>query len=133
MCNLCPNLQKQVARLEDQVVVLEERLKELVGELTLPFSDITLTATELKILNFLVNTPGYASRRAIISAVYPDPFDDAPVERAVDAMVVHIRRQLIMRGLDIETKVGIGYYLSPTARRELLRRRITAEETACQI
>jgi two-component system phosphate regulon response regulator PhoB len=69
---------------------------------------ITLTASEFRILNFLVRRPGWVfSREQIIRAVKGD---DYPVtERSVDVQIVGLRKKLGPAGDYIETVRGVGY------------------------
>jgi two-component system phosphate regulon response regulator PhoB len=69
---------------------------------------IALTASEFRILNFLVRRPGWVfSREQIIRAVKGD---DYPVtERSVDVQIVGLRKKLGPAGDYIETVRGVGY------------------------
>jgi len=69
---------------------------------------VSLTASEFRILHFLVRRPGWVfSRDQIISAVKGD---DYPVtERSVDVQIVGLRKKLGTAGNLIETVRGVGY------------------------
>lgn len=127
MCNLCANLTIKAQRLEDRVAILESRLRDITGGLTTPFFGIALTTTELKLVNFLLNTPGYATRQAILGGICDDPYQNGPLERTVDVMVSHIKAKLPV-GVAIEAKWGLGYYLPPAARTKLKALRMELED-----
>ncbi len=69
---------------------------------------IELTATEFRILNFMVRRPGWVfSRDQIISAIRGE---DYPVtERSVDVQIAGLRKKLGAAGNWIETVRGVGY------------------------
>lgn len=130
MCNLCANLLIKVRCLEDALTIANDRLSDITGDLTLPFKGLDLTGTELRALNFLVNTPGYVSHRAVVCSIYEDPYaDDAPGDDIVRTIIYDIRPKLAVFGLTIETKIGCGYYLRPEVRARLLALRTTLMTT----
>lgn len=69
---------------------------------------VQLTATELRILHFLLRRPGWVfTRDQIISAVHGD---DYPVtDRSIDVQVVSLRKKLGAAGSLVETVRGVGY------------------------
>lgn len=77
-------------------------------EVLLAGNRLDLTATEFKLLHFLMRRPGCVFTRAqIIDAVHGD---DYPVtDRSVDVQVVGLRRKLEDAGRHIETVRGVGY------------------------
>jgi two-component system phosphate regulon response regulator PhoB len=69
---------------------------------------IELTATEFRLLHFLVRRPGWVfTRTQIIDAVRGDNY--SVTERAVDVQVVGLRRKLEPYGEYLETVRGVGY------------------------
>ncbi len=69
---------------------------------------IDLTATEFKLLRFLVERPGWVfTRQQILDGVHGDCY--ATTDRAVDVQVVGLRRKLGEAGGYIETVRGVGY------------------------
>lgn len=91
-----------VVRVHD-ILINPARHEVVVGNLP-----IVLTASEFRILNFLVRRPGWVfSREQIIRAVKGD---DYPVtERSVDVQIVGLRKKLGPAGDCIETVRGVGY------------------------
>ncbi len=72
--------------------------------------EVTLSATEFSILEFLMYNPGWVfSRNKIIDAVRGK---DYPVtERSVDVQILGLRKKLGEHGKFIETVRGVGYRL----------------------
>ncbi|MEN6459429.1 MAG: response regulator [Thermoguttaceae bacterium] len=69
---------------------------------------VDLTATEFKLLHFLVQRPGWVfTRQQILDHVRGDTL--AATDRAVDVQVVGLRRKLGSAGSYIETVRGVGY------------------------
>jgi two-component system, OmpR family, alkaline phosphatase synthesis response regulator PhoP len=69
---------------------------------------VELSATEFRMLCFLVRKPGWVfTREQILDAVHGDNY--AITERAVDVHVVSLRRKLADAGQYIETVRGVGY------------------------
>jgi two-component system, OmpR family, alkaline phosphatase synthesis response regulator PhoP len=67
-----------------------------------------LTATEFKLLHFLVQRPGWVfTRQQILDGVHGDNY--AITDRAVDVQIVGLRRKLGPVGSYIETVRGVGY------------------------
>jgi two-component system alkaline phosphatase synthesis response regulator PhoP len=71
---------------------------------------ISLTATEFLILQFLAISPGRVLSRSEISSLLREG-DAAALDRAVDAHVKSIRRQLGDGAKEVETVRGFGYRL----------------------
>jgi DNA-binding response OmpR family regulator len=72
--------------------------------------ELTLSATEFAILEYLMVHPGKVSSRSeIIEKVQGG---GSPVtDRSVDVHIVHLRKELGSKGKHIETIRGIGYRL----------------------
>ena len=69
---------------------------------------VDLTASEFKLLYFLVNKPGWVfTRHQIVDAVKGE--DYAVTERSVDVQIVGLRRKLGECAHYIETVRGVGY------------------------
>ena len=69
---------------------------------------VELSATEFRVLQFLVQRPGWVfTREQILDAVHGDNY--AITERAVDVQIVGLRRKLRTAGKYIETLRGVGY------------------------
>ena len=69
---------------------------------------VELTATEFKLLHFLIQRPGWVfTRQQILDAVHGDNY--AITDRAVDVQIVGLRRKLGSAGNYIETVRGVGY------------------------
>jgi len=67
-----------------------------------------LTATEFRILHFLVQRPGWVfTRYQIVDAARGE--DAAVTDRSVDVHIVSLRRKLGPSGSKIETVRGVGY------------------------
>jgi two-component system phosphate regulon response regulator PhoB len=75
---------------------------------------VDLSASEYKILLFLIRNPGWVfSRGQLISAVHGE---DYPVtDRSIDVQILGLRRKLGEKGTYIETVRGIGYRMKETA------------------
>lgn len=77
-------------------------------EIRLAGTPLSLTATEFKILSFLVNKPGWVfSRDQIISAIHDG--NTAVTDRTVDVQIVALRKKLGHSQGCIQTIRGIGY------------------------
>jgi len=75
---------------------------------TLNENPIDLTATEFKLLEFLVTRPGWVfTRQQIVDNVRGE--DYAVTERSVDVQVVGLRKKLGEAAEHIETVRGVGY------------------------
>jgi two-component system alkaline phosphatase synthesis response regulator PhoP len=72
---------------------------------------VELSATEFRLLHFLMRRPGWVfTRYQIVDAVHGE---DYPVtERSVDVQIVGLRRKLRRAGNYIETVRGVGYRFS---------------------
>lgn len=72
---------------------------------------VDLSATEFRLLHFLMRRPGWVfTRYQIVDAVHGE---DYPVtERSVDVQIVGLRRKLKRAGTYIETVRGVGYRFS---------------------
>lgn len=72
--------------------------------------EVTLTASEYKILRLLASRPGWVfSRGQIIDKVHG--YDVAITDRAIDVQIVGLRRKLGSSGSHIKTLRGVGYKL----------------------
>lgn len=75
---------------------------------TLDDTPLDLTATEFKLLTFLVSRPGWVfTRQQIVDNVRGE--DYAVTERSVDVQVVGLRKKLGEAAEHIETVRGVGY------------------------
>ena len=72
--------------------------------------DVSLTASELRLLAALAREPGRVKRRSELLPVLGDS-QRFPDERVVDAHVKNLRRKLGPCGSQIETVRGVGYRL----------------------
>jgi two-component system phosphate regulon response regulator PhoB len=80
-----------------------KRVEVLVDE-----KPIVLTATEFKILSFLIRSPGSVfTRSQIVKAVHGENY--AVTDRTIDFQMVGLRKKLLNYGDKIETIRGIGY------------------------
>lgn len=101
-----------VEPLEDDEVV---QIRDLVlhpgrHEVFVGGEAVELTATEFKMLHFLVQRPGWVfTRQQILDGVHGDSY--AITDRAVDVQIVGLRRKLGPAGSYIETVRGVGYRL----------------------
>jgi DNA-binding response OmpR family regulator len=69
--------------------------------------EITLTATEFKILETLIRAP----KRVFTRAILLDLLDKTTIDRNVDVHITNIRKKLGMGGRLIRTIRGVGYKL----------------------
>lgn len=71
-------------------------------------SQVELTATEFRLLHFLVRRPGWVfTRSQIVDAIHGE---DYPVsERSIDVQIVGLRKKLGDCGKYLETIRGVGY------------------------
>lgn len=77
-------------------------------EVAVDGTSVELTATEFKLLHFLVRRPGWVfTRQQILDGVHGDTL--AATDRAVDVQIVGLRRKLGPAGRYIETVRGVGY------------------------
>ncbi|MUG96047.1 response regulator [Scytonema sp. UIC 10036] len=90
-------------------------LNQISGKVTYKEQNISLTATEYKLLElFLQNPQRIFSRRMILDQLWG--FEDAPIENAVTTHIKDLRRKLKAGGLTediLETVYGMGYRLNP--------------------
>jgi DNA-binding response OmpR family regulator len=101
-------LREQIARLE----------RVLVGEQSMPV-EWRLTQQEQRVMGVLVNRE-FASKDAIMAALYRNLGRDEAEPKIVDVFVCKIRKKLKPFGIDIRTVWGTGYCLPPE-QRTLLR------------
>lgn len=89
------------------------KIEELVihpgrHEVTIKNEPLELTTTEFNVLHLMAKRPGWAfSRYQIVSLVKGD--DYCVTDRAVDVMIVGLRKKLKDYGHYIETVRGVGY------------------------
>jgi len=102
----------EIERLRNRIRELEDALYD--AALPMP-PDWRLTPTEWRVFKVLVSVP-LASRRAIMVALYPDRYDDLPVDKIVDSYISGLRRKLGPHGVTIFTQYGHGWRLDQLTR-----------------
>ncbi len=76
--------------------------------------EVTLTSSEFKALFFMASKPGRIfTRNQIMEAVHGEGY--IVTERAIDVMIVGLRRKLEGLGEQIETVRGVGYRMAEPA------------------
>jgi two-component system, OmpR family, alkaline phosphatase synthesis response regulator PhoP len=92
----------EIIKLHDLMIHLGRHEVFVEGKL------VDLTATEFKLLHFMMQRPGWVfTRQQILDGVHGDNY--AITERAVDVQVVGLRRKLGSAGCYLETVRGVGY------------------------
>ena len=77
-------------------------------EVLLAGREVSLTATEFRLLHFLARHPGWVfTRYQIVDAVKGESY--AVTERSVDVQIVGLRKKLGDFGRHVETVRGVGY------------------------
>lgn len=95
-------------RLRDRVAQLEDAM----GMRLLTPVEWRLTSSEMRVFGVLM-TREIATKQAIMSALYrADARDEAEI-KIVDVFVCKARKKLKPFGVEIETRWGEGYYLTP--------------------
>ncbi len=99
-----PGISKSIVRIHN--IKIDPRRHEVLvdGEV------VKLTLSEFRLLYFLGLRPGWVySRYQLVDAIHGD---DYPVtERAIDVLIVSLRRKLAAAGKYVETVRGVGYKL----------------------
>ncbi len=97
-----PSVAEGEIKIRNLVIHLGRHMVLVDGE------SVELSATEFRVLQFLVQRPGWVfTREQILDAVHGDNY--AITERAVDVQIVGLRRKLRSAGKYIETLRGVGY------------------------
>lgn len=87
----------------NELVIYPESLCVKINDL-----EIDLTSSEFKVLYMMAQKPGRAFTRAqILNELKSE--DDYVFERAIDVLMVRLRKKLGLYGKNIETIYGIGY------------------------
>ena len=102
--NAAAALREHIEELEETVRQLRELL---IPSVTFP-AEIGLTATESKMLSFLLaRSPNIVSKERIFQAIYFDA-QDAPVSKIIDVMLLRCRKKLAPYGVEIARSWGAG-------------------------
>lgn len=88
-----------------------EQLEAAMGMDLLPPVEWLLTATEARVLGVLM-VRECATKDAIMAALYRDVNRDEAQIKIVDVFVCKIRSKLRRFGVEIQTRWGVGYYLT---------------------
>jgi two-component system, cell cycle response regulator CtrA len=107
-------LAAEIERLRDRI----DELEALLGMSLLPPLEWRLTASQARVLGVIHARP-YASKDAIMAALYRDGARDEAEIKIVDVMVCHIRRKLKPFGIEIITRWGEGFEM-PAASKALV-------------
>lgn len=105
-------LQEENARLHERIAYLESSL----GLDFLAPAEYGLTPKESAVLGVLMSRE-LAKKETVMLAVYQDM--DTPEIKIVDVFICKIRKKLEPFGLGIETRWGLGYYLTPDTKRKI--------------
>ena len=117
-------LQATIVRLEDRIQGLEEAM----GLCVLPPLEWGLTVQQARLFGALLERE-VLTKDAAMAALYRDRGDDEPEMKIVDVFVCHIRRKLKPFGIEIGTRWGVGYFMTPANKAEA-RRQIEASRGA---
>lgn len=109
---------ERIMALEDENDALRQRLEEMTAT---TFSVPGMTASHMVILSLLYRRQGVVSREALHGALYAlDPGEGAEM-KIIDVFICKIRKQLAPLGVEIESRWGQGYELTPEGREKLSR------------
>ncbi len=106
---LATALRQRVDDLVRQPVILDD-----TGVLHRGVKSIALHPGEATIMRILLDRTGVVPRRVLERAVWPH---GSPSDKALDAIIYRLRRQLAGLLLAVDVKRGRGYALSPDAAR----------------
>lgn len=105
-------LEAEIERLQDRIQFLEDTLgldRPLLERLPLEWG---LTGKEARLFGILM-ARDIASKATLMGGLYDPGIDDEPQIKIVDVFVCKIRAKVKEYGVEIETKWGEGYALSP--------------------
>ncbi|OMG60438.1 hypothetical protein BJP32_03630 [Brevundimonas sp. ZS04] len=117
-------MQATIVRLEDRI----QELEEAMGLCVLPPLEWGLTVQQARLFGALLERE-VLTKDAAMAALYRDRGDDEPEMKIVDVFVCHIRRKLKPFGIEIGTRWGVGYFMTPANKAEA-RRQIEASRGA---
>jgi two-component system cell cycle response regulator CtrA len=103
-------LERENDALRDEI----DALKTSMGIAWAPPAEFGLTGYESRALGRLLKG-GLVSKESLMTALYSDRPDDEPQIKIVDVFICKMRRKLAGFGINIETRWGRGYELSPAA------------------
>lgn len=100
-------LEATIIRLEDQIAVLERAM----GFEILPPIEWGLTQAEARLLGALIERD-LLTKDAAMAALYRDRGADEPELKIVDVFICKARKKLKPYGITIETRWGVGYFMT---------------------
>lgn len=101
-------LQALVDRLEGRLEMLERAM----GFLILPPLEWGLTGSEARLFGALLERE-QLTKEGAMAALYRDAGDDEPEIKIVDVFICKMRKKLKPFGVTIETRWGLGYFMTP--------------------
>lgn len=104
-------LEAENGRLRDRI----QQLEDVMGMSFLPPVEWRLTGSEGAVVGVLLARE-CATKDAIMAALYRDTSKDEAEIKIVDVFICKIRKKLKPFGISIETRWGVGYYLTPAAK-----------------
>jgi two-component system cell cycle response regulator CtrA len=123
-----------ITAVEAENELLRERVAQLEAMLGLRFDapvEFDLTPKESKIFGMLMKRE-LATKETLMQVLYADQVEE-PEMKIVDVFVHKIRKKLERFGIPIETKWGLGWYMTADAKataRDVLSRMTTTSEGA---
>ncbi|QFT69332.1 hypothetical protein FIU93_21275 [Labrenzia sp. THAF35] len=107
----------RIQALEDEVEYLKSQL--IKPEIEFPF-EWHLRKTWATVLRCLL-ARNLMTKDAAMAALFSDRAGDEPSSKIVDVYICHLRKFLRPLGIDISTKWGWGWYLTPDNKAKLLK------------
>lgn len=104
--------------IEAENAVLRERvaqLEVLLGHHFMPPIEWRLTASEARVFGCLL-ARDIATKEAILAALYRDLGKDEAEIKIVDVFICKLRKKVVPFGVEVKTRWGEGYFLTPATK-----------------
>lgn len=118
-------LQATILRLEDRI----QELEQAMGLCVLPPLEWGLTQNEARLFGALLERE-LLTKDAAMAALYRDRGEDEPEIKIVDVFVCKARKKLKPFGIEIGTRWGVGYFVTPAHKAEARRQIEASREVA---
>lgn len=114
---------KLIAELRDQLDQARATILQLKQLLRTqdryPHEEITLTPTQRKVVDILLQTNGISSKEHLYEALYASKQGHAPDPKILREIIRLIRKQLKPHGIEISVLLGEGYTMSAASKARL--------------
>jgi two-component system cell cycle response regulator CtrA len=111
---------QRIAALERELDEARERIRQLeaieLGAAWVPPIEFGLTAGEACVVGCLAAHEGVSTKERIMLALYSQRPEEPPEIKIVDVFVCKARAKLKRFGVEIVTRWGLGYELTPAGR-----------------